>query len=276
MFLGHANSDPNNVHKVAEFATDQGVQGGMPLVRYPPGDSVKRYHDMARPDYEPEEESTAIFVGQVPNMMPLPYLAWAIDTITKSYIVTAVKHAKKSGCAVAFVRSSEKEKLFAASRKVLFDVIGYWCPETTEQKEKLEEYTQTLRAGSWPEVHKDGRIPKSCMVFEELGRPKQSTQPAPDLGHLQVRSVKKTMPGNPVATGMAPHPFGMGAAFGSAPGGRPGGAYGSAPGKPFNAAAGGATAAGTAPAPTQNNDLAWQQYFRQQSNPSAFSEGVVW
>jgi hypothetical protein len=201
MFLGHANSDPNNVHRIPDFMQESNLPE-IPLKRYPPHEKVLRYYAMAKPDFKPDETtSTAIFVGQVPNMMPLPYLAWAIDTIVGRYIVTCVKHAKKSGCAVAWVRTEECPRLYEHSRSVLFDVTGYWCPADETQKEKLEEYTQTLRAGAFPDVHKDGRIPKSCMVFEELGRPRQTTQPAPELGHLQIRGAFKRKNSASNATG---------------------------------------------------------------------------
>lgn len=61
------------------------------------------------------------------------------------------------------------------SRSVLCDVLGYWHPDTEEFRQKLIDYTAMVRPGNFPTVLKDGRVPASCTVFEELGRPPQAT-----------------------------------------------------------------------------------------------------
>ncbi len=204
MFLGHEQSDPANVHQ--RVGT-----GNIRLIHYPPAPKVERYKSIT--ERAPPEVAVTMFVGQIPNMMPLPYLAWSIDAICGQYVIESLKHARKSGCAVAFVRPDVLDVVLSKSRSILFDVHGLWYPDPSkpEQLEFLHAYCTELRSGEYPEVHADGRVPKGCIVFEEMGKPKLSSQAAPDLGHLQtrdrVRPPRQMMPPYVMA---APPPWGSG------------------------------------------------------------------
>ena len=182
MYLGHDQSSPANVHPLAA--------SGVPLVRYPPLDVVRKYETRCSArGAAPPGGARRVFVGQVPTMMPPMYLAWAIDTVAGKYVVVRVEPMRKSGCAMAFVRPEDLALVLRRSRGVLFDVHGMWMPETPQQLEAMHRYCGELRQGEFAEVHADGRVPKGCIVLEamaERGAPLWPGCLAMDVQHCQL------------------------------------------------------------------------------------------
>lgn len=185
MYLGNAGASTVNIHVQ--------LQGQPPDTRpamymYPPEAEVKRYALMCSPDNEPTSDisphGVAIFVGQVPSMIPIQYLAWVIDTICAEYVVVYCQQGRKHGTARAWIRPDKVELVLSKTRVALLDVRGVWVPLDAAQKALLESYVERVRTGEVPEVLSDGRVPKSAMVFERLGKPKQNSQAEPEVGYL--------------------------------------------------------------------------------------------
>jgi len=82
MFLGNAQSSPDNIQR--RLHNREGV------LNYPPTQYVTRYERMSDPRID--ARIVTLFVGQVPSMLPLPYLGYVIDAICEDYVTEHVHH----------------------------------------------------------------------------------------------------------------------------------------------------------------------------------------
>jgi hypothetical protein len=161
MFLGRNESDSSdNVHPQ--------LTGKLSFYVYPRPDSldVVRYlpkthnsHSLSMRDFP-----FVVFVGQLPHLLPLPHIAWALDLLLGDYGIVWVLQSHRNGCAKAWVASEQHlRRLMEYNGRLLFDIRGVWLAENEDKKAFLDSYVQSLRdAGNVGDV----RVPRSAVNFE--------------------------------------------------------------------------------------------------------------
>lgn len=157
---------------------------GIRYVAWPPHDEyVARYLQkivLPTAQVPPQQNQNVVFVGQLPTLLPMQYLAWAIDTLLKEYAVLWVLQKQKNGMAkVCLKTEDQRDRLVALSKYMLFDICGVWIAETKEQFDHFCEYTQAIRNGDI--FINDSRVPRHGMTVEKLRRdppgPRSSRKP---------------------------------------------------------------------------------------------------
>lgn len=146
------------------------------FIYYPTLNQLQRYHCVAtarcRP---PDEPSECVFVGQVPHLIPVEVVGWAIDLLLRNYSCLWMAKGRKTGCAKVWVPDRNSvENLLKFTRGLMFDIHGIWYVSTTSDKERslqlaeLDDYATRIKHGL---VHVDVRLPKGPMVLELVGQP---------------------------------------------------------------------------------------------------------
>jgi hypothetical protein len=176
MFLGGMRADDRPINAHSELA-----QYGVPYYAYPPPDS----EDVLR--YSPKCDQTraltrgdrnVVFVGQVPRLLPLPYVPWALDLLVEDYAVAWVLQTQQNGCAKAWTETdAQVEELVRRNKLLLFDVCGVWVGRSDEQRARIQHYQSTMQMRG----PLDGRVPRHGIIIERL-RPPQSTGQRQDAG----------------------------------------------------------------------------------------------
>jgi len=171
MYLGNVASDkPINAH---DRLRSEAYAKIIRYVAYPSFERVRRYEARVDEQRHPPNNRNNVFVGQVPNLMPLPYLAWCLDTALGEYGVRWLLQTTKNGCAKVWCRDDiAQNSLLKRNKCVLFDVCGMWTAETDEGTKSIADYVENLRRDEQP---CDPRLPRSLMVLE--GMKNQSFNP---------------------------------------------------------------------------------------------------
>jgi hypothetical protein len=177
VYLGNPQAHNENTH--TDYLSNI---PGLYYTRYPSVEAIQRYRQLVSNEDQPSDFAThykPVFVGQVPNLLPIPHLAWSLDLVLESYELVYVAQGKKNGCAKAWlVSEAARELLCQRTKTLMFDVCGVWVARTEEAKKRLEDYSLRIRNN---EIRIDQRVPKSSIVFEPLGRPKPNGPPVPAL-----------------------------------------------------------------------------------------------
>lgn len=140
-----------------------------------------RIADPTKQGHVPVEASA--FIGQVPNLLPLAYLAWAIDTLCQMFVVEWVTQTSNNGCARVWLwREFAPDIVTDKTHRVLFDIQGAYFARTAAAADELHDYSWQMRQG---ERDCDPRLPRGLLVIEKM-RP----MPTPREG-LKSKSRKK-------------------------------------------------------------------------------------
>jgi len=164
MYLGNVASDkPVNAHDRLRSESYTKIIRYTP---YPAFERVRRYEARVDEQRHPPNNRNNVFVGQVPNLMPLPYLAWCLDTVLGEYGVRWLLQTTKNGCAKVWCRDEiAQSQLLKRNKRVLFDICGMWIADTDEGAAAIADYVETLRREELP---CDPRLPRSLMVLEGM------------------------------------------------------------------------------------------------------------
>lgn len=159
---------------------EEKLRGVMTYVAYPPPDDteVQRYVSMthtqhACPPYSflaPERTvnsqnygDSTLFLGQIPRLLPLNYVPWALDLLLEEYGTRWVLQTQANGCAKAWVFTDKQAKLLIErSKHLLFDVCGVWVAKTAVEKQIMQAYQREIASG----ISLDSRVPRNGMVVE--------------------------------------------------------------------------------------------------------------
>ena len=172
MYLGNEHDQATNQHYdgVRAWSSRNGqtvVKGSLRFTNYPNFERVTRYNKIVHDHQHPTVVKNSIFVGQVPNLLPLQYLAWILDTITGEYGTRWVLQTTKNGCAKAWMRDDiAQHKVIRMNRRVLFDVTGYWFAADDDAADDLRRYVDSLGGPGTPS--QDPRLPRGLMVLEVI------------------------------------------------------------------------------------------------------------
>lgn len=175
MFLGGNNVGdvPANAHSVPlkQLPPDRRPQ----YVAYPPPDApeVAKYTSKCCTQRAwARGDQNVVFIGQVPRLLPLQYIPWALDLLLEEYGTRWVLQTQPNGCAKAWVDDpAHCRTLIDRSKHMLFDVCGVWVARTRAQVEAMMAYQAGLQTGG----PLDGRVPKHGMIAEGLRPPKSVT-----------------------------------------------------------------------------------------------------
>ena len=168
MFLGYDTDLPKTYHDALQAVSAEVKEKGgkLSFTPFPNFERVERYSSKVD-EVGPPRVSVkhSIFVGQVPNLLPLQYLAWVLDTIIGEYGTTWVLQTAKNGCAKAWMRDEQAQhKVITMNRRVLFDVTGFWLAEDDTATAALRAHVQRISASGAPS--QDPRLPRGLMVLE--------------------------------------------------------------------------------------------------------------
>jgi hypothetical protein len=164
MFLGTLSTDrPQNVH---DERIPRLMGRSVEYYAYPvEGKAIQRYNRIVDMVRHPPAKNV-LFIGQVPNLLPLPYLAWTLDLLLGEYGVHWVLQTAKNGCAKVWTRQERQmAQLLLLTKHVLYDVCGVWVARTDAAAEALRKYATQLKSGAEP---CDPRLPRGLMVIESL------------------------------------------------------------------------------------------------------------
>lgn len=153
------------------------LMGKLHFAYYPTRQQLIRYNRLAtsltRP---PDTPAEPVFVGQVPHLLPVEIIGWAIDMVLKRYTCVWMAKGRKTGCVKAWVSNrSDLELLLDYSKQIMFDLNGIWWPACSDRDSRmvqaahLEDYCSRIKQGM---EHIDARLPKGSMVLELVGHPK--------------------------------------------------------------------------------------------------------
>jgi len=179
MYLGGSEPTdlPENAHKFLK-------ERQMPYVAYPPPESpeVARYkHKVDTTRAFARGDHLVVFIGQIPKLLPLNYVPWAMDLLMEEYGCKWVLQTQANGCAKAWVETEEQcQKLVENNKNLLFDVCGVWIARTPSEQRIMKEYQQSLQLCA----AFDNRVQRHGAIIERL-RPPQSANPVRAPGALQ-------------------------------------------------------------------------------------------
>jgi hypothetical protein len=149
-FLGLQDSPRKNEYGLKSFFKSR----GLPIVDftgYPAEETIpEHYFELCTPQSRPKRSDglrlVDYVIGNVPNILPRPIFAWAIDKLAgKRIVVSAQDYKKESFHQRIFVVHTED--LSWLTRAVLFDVLGFWGPISQEQQSALQDYLKSLEPG---------------------------------------------------------------------------------------------------------------------------------
>lgn len=201
MFLGGGSErdTPTNAHRA--------LHGKIPYYAYPPPNAteVLRYlgrvdttRAFARGDYN------VCFVGQIPRLLPLPYVPWALDLLMEEYGSKWMLQTQPNGCAKVWVETEGQCAILTERNKyMMFDVCGVFVARTGEEIRLLTDYQANLQqAGPI-----DARVPRHGAIIERLRAPQN---PKPSMGavppHGAYGAQQRLVYPAPTAQPMHPHP----------------------------------------------------------------------
>jgi hypothetical protein len=169
MFLGGSRPEDKPINAHTELAAD-----GIAYVAYPPpnSDDVRRYASKCDQSRALSRgDRNVVFIGQVPRLLPLPYVPWALDLLLEEYGVTWVLQTQQNSCAKAWTESeAQADELVRRNKRLLFDVCGVWVARTPAQVERIFSYQSTMQMRG----PLDGRVPRHGIIIEPL-KPARST-----------------------------------------------------------------------------------------------------
>lgn len=207
MFLGGNNAAdvPANAHTRAmeQMPPDARPQ----YVAYPPPDSPEVSRYMAKCCTQrawARGDQNVAFIGQVPRLLPLQYIPWALDLLLEEYGTRWVLQTQPNGCAKAWVDDEAHcTTLTERSKTMLFDVCGVWVARTRPQIDASMAYQATLQS----QGPLDGRVPRHGMIAEKL-RPPQGVLRKELHEREQMMRAQGMNPGTggPLAPSMQPPP----------------------------------------------------------------------
>lgn len=211
LFLGHEDSNQDNL-LLQEFiklkavalipGTNRYGSNDIEFIPYATNRLVEHYrvrHDIKNGldslheemDKKVEEQSyTALFMGQIPNMIPIHYLEWFIDTLLERYTFACVKPSKKTGTAQLFVPNNVVDELLQLSRTAWCDIRGVWIAKTPKGKTFFQELKESIP--DIPSIYKDGRITKNPLVIDHLKNPINNQAKKP----VQLQANNQRPPAN--------------------------------------------------------------------------------
>lgn len=142
---------------------------------YPSADQVTAYKSIMFYGNNMPTSGVGLFVGQLPNALPLEYAAWVLDTIIGKYaIIHGMIHRGPRGWAKFFVQDMDTASLMLRyTHKIFFDVNGVWVARTPEQAIVMKKYSDHIAAGL---IRYDNRIPRFPAPIELLGHPRPPSQ----------------------------------------------------------------------------------------------------
>lgn len=165
MFLGRGEADEghSNGHEGA-------LAHRITYFPYPaPSDpSIARY--IAKGDTSrslPKEVPYSFFIGQLPHLLPLPYVAWSLDFLMEEYGTKWILQTHKNGCAKGWAESAAQLELLLGplNGRLLFDVCGVWVARSDEEKRILDDYLRVIQETN---TSVDVRIPRTAINLEPL------------------------------------------------------------------------------------------------------------
>jgi hypothetical protein len=146
-FLGLQDSPRKNEYSLKSFFKSR----GLPIVDftgYPAEETIAEYYfELCKPQSRPKHPDGLplidYVIGNVPNILPRPIFAWAIDKLAGKRIVVSTQDYKKESFhqRIFVVHTEDLSWLRGA---VLFDVLGFWGPISQEQQSALQDYLKSL------------------------------------------------------------------------------------------------------------------------------------
>ena len=167
------NNDPHaNVH--AEHMLDR-----VNYYAYPELKEIMCYAELCTAKHTDKVFSGfPLFVGQVPNLLRLEYIAWCIELLAQDCVIVQLVQSSRKGVCKLFVESADQREMLIRefNGKMLFDLNGVWIPDpdVESQKYHFSQYVRRLHVPSGDQkedtqegsVGRDNRLPRRPIVME--------------------------------------------------------------------------------------------------------------
>lgn len=172
MYLGRGEENETQENSLTSLFSDL----NMGYVPYPAPSSPDILKYVPRSDTSRslprENDHLLLFVGQTPHLLPLPYIAWALDLLLGEYCVRWVLQTHRNGCAKVWAETEEQRRvLMEKSGWMFFDIQGVWTAANADVvKEALGRIEQFGR---------DPRLPSQGMNIEKMRAAQRAQQVVP-------------------------------------------------------------------------------------------------
>jgi hypothetical protein len=193
MYLG-GNRDSDTIQNAYEQ-----LRGRVTYVAYPPPNSpdVLRYASKCDQTRAlTKGDRNVVFVGQIPRLLPVPYVPWAIDLLLQEYATAWVLQTHANGCAKAWTEAeAQAQQLVLRSKQLIFDVCGVWVARGVAELEASMAFQRQLQVNRT--LVADPRVARQGMILERLRPPKSVTNAAAAAATEDAPCSKAPLPHPP-------------------------------------------------------------------------------